>query len=31
MYKALKEAKIHAVYEGATFILQEDFMFNIDS
>ena len=31
MYMALKKAKIHAVYEGATFVLQEDFMFNVDS
>jgi hypothetical protein len=31
MYQALKKAKIHSVYEGATFVLQEDFMFNIDS
>ena len=31
MYQALKKAKIHAVYEGATFELQEGFMFNIDS
>ena len=31
MYLALKKAKIHAVYEGATFELQEGFMFNIDS
>jgi len=31
MYQALKNAKIHAVYEGATFELQEGFMFNIDS
>ena len=31
MYTALKNAKIHAVYEGATFELQEGFMFNIDS
>ena len=31
MYQALKKAKIHAVYEGATFILQEDFDFKIDS
>ena len=28
MYIALKKAKIHAVYEGATFELQEGFMFN---
>ena len=31
MYIALKKAKIHAVYEGATFVLQEDFKFEIDS
>ena len=31
MYIALKKAKIQAVYEGATFELQEGFMFNIDS
>ena len=31
MYKALKKAKIHAIYEGATFELQEGFMFDIDS
>jgi len=31
MYKALKKAKIHAIYEGATFVLQEDFKFEIDS
>ena len=31
MYMVLKKAKIHAVYEGATFVLQEDFMFNVDS
>ena len=31
MYIALKKAKIHALYEGATFVLQEDFKFNIDS
>ena len=31
MYQALKKAKIHATYEGATFELQEGFMFNIDS
>ena len=31
MYHALKKAKIHAVYEGATFVLQEDFKFEIDS
>ena len=31
MYIALKKAKIHALYEGATFVLQEDFKFGIDS
>ena len=31
MYQALKKAKIQAIYEGATFVLQEDFIFNIDS
>ena len=31
MYMALKKAKIHAVYEGATFELQEGFMFDTDS
>ena len=31
MYQALKKNKIHAVYEGATFVLQEDFNFKIDS
>ena len=31
MYIALKKAKIHATYEGATFVLQEDFKFEIDS
>ena len=31
MYQALKRAGIHAVYEGATFVLQEDFIFNVDS
>ena len=31
MYKALKDAKIKAVYEGATFVLQEDFKFKTDS
>ena len=31
MYQALKRAKVHAIYEGATFVLQEDFIFNIDS
>ena len=31
MYIALKKAKIHAIYEGATFVLQEHFMFDVDS
>ena len=31
MYIALKKAKIYAIYEGATFVLQEDFKFEIDS
>ena len=31
MYMALKKAKIHAIYEGATFELQEGFMFGVDS
>ena len=31
MYIALKKAKIHADYEGCTFVLQEDFNFEIDS
>ena len=31
MYQALKKAKIPAVYEGTTFVLQEDFKFEIDS
>ena len=31
MYQVLKKNKIHAVYEGATFILQEGFMFNNES
>ena len=31
MYQVLKNFKIHAVYEGATFVLQEDFIFNVDS
>ena len=31
MYKALKKAKMHAIYEGATFEVQEGFMFNVDS
>ena len=31
MYQALKKAKIQATYEGATFTLQEGFMFDIES
>ena len=31
MYQALKKAKIHAMYEGTTFVLQEDFNFKTDS
>ena len=31
MYMALKKAKIHAIYEGATFELQEGFVFDTDS
>jgi len=31
MYLALKKAKIHAIYEGATFVVQEGFMFDIIS
>ena len=31
MYKVLKDAKIHSEYEGMTFVLQEDFMFNNES
>ena len=31
MYQALKKAKIYAEYEGATFVLQEDFKFEVDS
>ena len=31
MYQALKKAKIYTVYEGATFVLQEDFLFDVDS
>ena len=31
MYQVLKSFKIHAVYEGVTFVLQEDFIFNVDS
>ena len=31
MYQVLKSFKIHAVYEGMTFVLQEDFIFDTDS
>ena len=31
MYQALKKAKIHAEYEGCTFILQEGFTFDVES
>ena len=31
MYMALKKAKIHAIYEGSTFELQEGFIFDVDS
>ena len=31
MYIALKQAKIHAIYEGATFELQEGVMFDNES
>ena len=31
MYVALKKAKIHAIYEGTTFELQEGFLFDVDS
>ena len=31
MYQVLKKNKIHAIYEGATFVLQKDFNFKIDS
>ena len=31
MHVALKKAKIHAIYEGTTFELQEGFIFNVDS
>ena len=31
MYIALSEANIESVYEGMTFVLQEDFLFNVDS
>ena len=31
MYMALKKAKIKAIYEGETYVLQEHFMFDTDS
>ena len=31
MYIALQKAKIHAVYEGMTFVLQDNFTFLVDS
>ena len=31
MYVALSEANIESEYEGMTFVLQEDFLFNVDS
>ena len=31
MYKVLKEAKIKAIYEGQTYVLQEAFLFDVDS
>jgi len=31
MYQALKKAKIKSKYEGETFVVQEGFMFNVDS
>ena len=31
MYIALQKAKIYAVYEGCTFVLQKDFTFLVDS
>ena len=31
MYQALKKAKIKAVYEGETYVLQESFAFEVDS
>ena len=31
MYKALKDAKVKATYEGKTYVLQEAFNFNVDS
>ena len=31
MYQALKKAKIKAIYEGETYVLQESFAFEVDS
>ena len=31
MYQALKEAKVKATYEGETYVLQEAFLFDVDS
>ena len=31
MYQVLKKAKIKTIYEGQTYILQEAFIFNVDS
>ena len=31
MYLALKKAKVHAIYEGATFTIQEGFEFDVQS
>ena len=31
MYIALKNARIGAIYEGTTFVLQKDFIFDVDS
>ena len=31
MYQALKKAKIKAIYEGQTYVLQESFTFKVDS
>ena len=31
MYQALKNFKIHAIYEGTTFEVQKGFMFDVDS
>ena len=31
MYQVLKKAKIKSIYEGETFVLQEGFMFDIES